>query len=153
MADFKASPSIGDEITKGRNRYKFNGVGWTSVHRNTYREGTLITTKASWIYKLIADQTVITGNDLAGNTLSYDTSAEMEVFFNGIKIKEGASEDYVLTSSGTITLVSGGKLNDEVEISQRAKFADTDVYTKAEVDAKLGTVSDTDLTDYYMGNL
>ena len=153
MADFKVSPSVGDEIAKGRNRYKFNGVGWTSVDRDTYREGTLITTKASWTYKLIADQTIITGNDLASNALSYDSNAEIEVFYNGIKIKESASEDYVLTSSGTITLVSGGKLNDEVEISQRTKFSDTNIYTKAEVDAKLGTVSDTDLTDYYMGNL
>ncbi|HIE77995.1 MAG TPA: hypothetical protein EYP92_04140 [Candidatus Thioglobus sp.] len=151
MADFIASPNVGDEITKGRNRYRFDGVGWTSVHRSTYREGTLITTKELWQFKTTATQTVISGSDLESNLLNYDTSAEIDVYINGIKVK--VTDDYVLTSSSVITLTSAAALNDEIEISQRAKFADTDVYTKAQVDAKLGTVSDTDLTDYYMGNL
>jgi hypothetical protein len=138
MADFIVSPSVGDEIVKGRNRYRFDGVGWTPISRATHREGTLVVTKQTWKYKLIADQTVITGSDLSGVTLnlSFVIGAEVDIYFNGIKIKEGATEDYILTSTTVITLNETADLNDEVEIIQRSKFVDTDIYTKVESDAK-----------------
>jgi len=140
MAVFKASPSVGDEISKKRNRYRFDGIGWTPINRAQSYNGSLLVTASSWIYKLATDQTVITGNDVNSIALSYDTNAEITVYYNGVRLKEGSSEDYVLTNSSTITLSEKAIANDEVEILQKARFNVVDV-------------SDTDLTDYYMGNL
>lgn len=140
MAVFKASPSVGDEISKSKNRYRFDGVGWTPVSRPQSYTGNLIVNSTSWFYKLAADQTVVTGNDLNGTNLVYDLNAELNVYYNGVRLKEGSSEDYVLTNTNTITLSEAAALNDEVEIEQFARF-------------NIADVSDTDLTDYYMGNL
>jgi len=132
VADFKASPSVGDEISKGRNRYRFDGIGWSTIHRSTLRTGTLVVTKDSWYFIATAGQTTITGNDSSGKALSYDTNAEIEVFINGIKVKEGSSSDYVLTSSSVLTLNEALKVGEEVEIVQRSRFADTEVSGKVD---------------------
>jgi hypothetical protein len=144
MADFKVSPSVGDEIAKGSTRYRFDGLGWSPVSRSSIA-GSLAVTQIQWFYLLSAGQTLITGADLDGKTLSYSTSSQDEilVYLNGIRIRKGASQDYVLTSGSVLTLTDAGAAGDEIEIIQRARFASADYYEKSEIDTSLaGKIDD-----------
>ena len=144
MSDFKTTPSVGDEIAKGRSRYRFDGVGWSPVARSSVA-GSLVVTQIQWFYLLSAGQTEITGVDLGGKTLSYSTSGQDEilVYLNGIRIRKGSSQDYVLTSGSVLTLTDAGAAGDEIEIIQRARFASADYYEKSEIDTSLaGKVDD-----------
>ena len=144
MADFKVSPSVGDEIAKGSTRYRFDGLGWSPVSRSSVA-GSLAVTQIQWFYLLSAGQTLITGADLDGKTLSYSTSSQDEilVYLNGIRIRKGASQDYVLTSGSVLTLTDAGAAGDEIEIIQRARFASADYYEKSEIDTSLaGKIDD-----------
>ena len=84
MADFIVSPNVGDEIAKEKNRYKFDGVGWTPVTRPQSQSGTLLVTSSSWVFTLTLGQTAITGADTNSITLSYDTAAEITIYYNGV---------------------------------------------------------------------
>jgi hypothetical protein len=110
----------------------YNGTGWTTTSRCSV-SGNLTVTQIKWQFKLIANQNVISGLDRNGLLLDYNDDAEIEIFYNGIKL---LSEDYVFTSSSVITLVGSGiKVNDELEIVQRSRFTASDHYSKAESDA------------------
>ena len=79
--------------------------------------GTLNTFK----YTLNAAQTIITGADIRGNSLAY-IPGNQQVFLNGLLLED--SDDYVTTSTGSITLTSGANANDEIVIQDFAsKFS------------------------------
>ena len=68
-----------------------------------------------------AAQTIITGADIRGNSLAY-IPGNQQVFLNGLLLED--SDDYVTTSTGSITLTSGANANDEIVIQDFAsKFS------------------------------
>ena len=90
----------------------------------------------SFEYTATAGQTLFSGVDNDGNTLSYVAGNE-RVYLNGVQL---STSDYTTTSSTSLTLLVGASLSDEVIILAFESFTLADHYTKAEVDAKMGAV-------------
>lgn len=65
-------------------------------------------------YTVTSNQTVFTGNDDDGNSLSYNPGVE-QVFLNGVKLIDGGS-DYTATNSSTITLQANAISGDILEV-------------------------------------
>ena len=55
-------------------------------------------------------QTTFTGNDSAGNSLSYNAS-NVEVFLNGVLLK-GGGDDYTASNGSSVVLASGAEVSD-----------------------------------------
>ena len=65
-------------------------------------------------YTVTSNQTVFTGNNDDGNSLSYNPGVE-QVFLNGVKLIDGGS-DYTATNSSTITLQANAISGDILEV-------------------------------------
>ena len=73
-------------------------------------------------YTATAAQTVFTGADANGNTLSYNvTDDHVNVYVNGILLVE--TVDYAKTDASTVTLTTGTNVNDVVQIIKFAPAA------------------------------
>ncbi len=111
----------------------------TSGNMMVYDGSAWITTSSAVLSTLVlhkftatAGQTIFTGTDDDGGTLSIKPTAEM-VTLNGIVLESGA--DYTVTTT-TLTLLTGATLNDEVNIYAFGNFELADHYNKATSDAR-----------------
>jgi hypothetical protein len=91
-----------------------------------------VATLATFEFVATAGQTVFTGNDANGSSLSYVAPAII-VTLNGVRLRPG--DDYTATNGTSITLVSAAALNDELVVDAFGSFLVANTYTIAEVDA------------------
>jgi hypothetical protein len=69
-----------------------------------------------------ANQTVFTGNDDNSVALAYDPNF-LDVYLNGVRIINGASNDYTATDGSTITLNSGASAGDILSVVSFGTFS------------------------------
>jgi len=94
------------------------------------------------------------GTGTAGHVLNYATNGteNIEVFVNGIKQVEGASNDYVATTGTSVNFVSNFASGDVVDIqvyellTNSAYYTKTETYTQAEVNSQITTAVGGNLT-------
>jgi hypothetical protein len=91
-----------------------------------------VATLATFEFVATAGQTVFTGNDANGSSLSYVAPAII-VTLNGVRLRPG--DDYTATNGTSITLISAAALNDELVVDAFGSFLVANTYTIAEVDA------------------
>jgi hypothetical protein len=91
-----------------------------------------VATLATFEFVATSGQTVFTGNDANGSSLSYVAPA-LIVTLNGVRLRPG--DDYTATNGTSITLVSAAALNDELVVDAFGSFLVANTYTIAEVDA------------------
>ena len=77
--------------------------------------GAKLTAISVYEYTATAGQTVLTGADENGNTLSY-TPGKILVFLNGVLMDNRTSTDYTETNASTITFSAGLQVSDTVII-------------------------------------
>lgn len=84
-------------------------------------------------YKFVATsgQTIFTGADANGSTLTFAPTDFIAVFLNGVRLIE--TDDYT-KSSNAITLSTGATTGDELIITAFAQVLSIDSYSKAQVD-------------------
>jgi hypothetical protein len=103
-----------------------------------------VATLATFEFVATSGQTVFTGNDANGVSLSYVAPA-LIVTLNGVRLRPG--DDYTATNGTSITLVSAAALNDELVVDAFGSFLVANTYTIAQVDALLANeVSQTSST-------
>ena len=85
-------------------------VAWTSGVTSG-----LITGISNYEFTATANQTVLTGADENGNTLSY-TPGKVLVFLNGVLMDNRTSTDYTETNASTITFSAGLQVSDTIII-------------------------------------
>ena len=105
--------------------YVYDGGSW--IKASAAATVSLVT----YEYTATAGQTVFSGNDNNGVSLSYTTNL-VQVFLNGVLLAPG--DDYAQTTN-TITLVSGASSGDSVLIAAFASFNVANVYTQAQADS------------------
>jgi len=131
-----------------------NGIKIEDTTDYVATNGTDIVLTAAAAAGQIFEAIGLTTFSLNGGKMNYDASASPA-------ITDDSSQGY---RKGSIWIDNVGKeayrciddavgaalwLGTTLEVSEVGTFT----YSKAEIDAKLNSVSDTDLTDYYMGNL
>ena len=100
-----------------------------------------VATLATYEFVATSGQTVFTGADANGATLSYVAPALL-VTLNGVRLRPG--DDYTATNGTSITLVSAAALNDELVVDAFGSFLVANTYTIAQTDSLLaGKVSTT----------
>jgi len=91
-----------------------------------------VATLATFEYVATGGQTVFTGSDANGQTLSYTAPAIM-VTLNGVRLRP--DDDYTATDGVNITLVSAATAGDELVVDAFGNFLVADTYSKAQTDA------------------
>ncbi|CAB4150123.1 Intramolecular chaperone auto-processing domain containing protein [uncultured Caudovirales phage] len=80
---------------------------------------TPVVTMRSYVYVATAGQTVFAGADANSNTMAF-LSPYVVVSLNGLELRP--TVDYALSGTGTITLVSGASVGDELQVQAFANF-------------------------------
>jgi hypothetical protein len=93
-----------------------------------------VATLATFEFVATSGQTVFSGNDANGASLSYVAPA-LIVTLNGVRLRPG--DDYTATNGTSITLVSAAALNDELVVDAFGSFLVANTYTIAQTDALL----------------
>jgi hypothetical protein len=91
-----------------------------------------VATLATFEFVATSGQTVFTGNDANGSSLSYVAPAII-VTLNGVRLRPG--DDYTATNGTSLTLVSAAALNDELVVDAFGSFLVANTYTIAQTDA------------------
>ena len=104
----------------------YDGAGWLAASAAS------VVSLVTFEYTASAAQTVFTGADNNGVTLSYSVGLQ-QVFLNGVLLAPG--DDYTTTDSGTITLASGAALNDYLIVCAFSSFEVANTYTQTQADA------------------
>jgi hypothetical protein len=91
-----------------------------------------VATLATFEFVATSGQTVFTGNDANGSSLSYVAPAII-VTLNGVRLRPG--DDYTATNGTSITLISAAALNDELVVDAFGSFLVANTYTIAQTDA------------------
>ena len=91
-----------------------------------------VATLATFEFVATSGQTVFSGNDANGASLSYVAPA-LIVTLNGVRLRPG--DDYTATNGTSITLVSAAALNDELVVDAFGSFLVANTYTIAQTDA------------------
>lgn len=100
-------------------------------------DGTVVgQNQTRWSKAPAGGTTSLSGVDDNGLTLSYTTGYE-QVYRNGVLLSRG--NDYTATNGTSVTLIDATIAGDIIEIFASAVLALTDVYTQAQVDAKVAT--------------
>ena len=100
-----------------------------------------------YTYSITGSTNAVSGADDNGDTLSYATGGNqnVEVYVNGVKQVEGASNDYVATTGTSVTFVDNLASGDVVDIqvyellTNDAFYLKTDTYTKTETNSQIST--------------
>jgi len=103
-----------------------------------------VATLATFEFVATAGQTVFTGNDANGSSLSYVAPAII-VTLNGVRLRPG--DDYTATNGTSLTLVSAAALNDELVVDAFGSFLVANTYTIAQADTNFQPKSNA-LTSY-----
>ena len=96
-----------------------------------------VATLATFEFVATAGQTVFSGADANGVSLSYTAPAIM-VTLNGVRLRP--DDDYTATDGVNITLVSAATAGDELVVDAFGNFLVADTYSKAQTDALIGAV-------------
>jgi len=104
----------------------YTSSGWLSSSSAS------VATLATFEFVATASQTVFTGTDADGQTLSY-TAPAVIVALNGIRLRPG--EDYTATDGVNITLIAAASLGDELVVDAFGNFLIADTYSKAQADS------------------
>ncbi len=91
-----------------------------------------VATLAVFNFTATAGQTVFSGNDINGQSLTYTVGAVI-LTLNGIDLKNGT--DYTATTGSSIVLASGAVAGDELRVYAFGSFLVADTYTRAQADA------------------
>lgn len=108
----------------------FTGSGWIDASSAS------VATFAMYEYVAAAGQTVFSGNDANGVSLTYTVGATF-LTLNGTMLRPG--DDYTATTGSSITLNVAADLNDEILIYSFGNFLVADTFTRAESDARFAT--------------
>lgn len=100
------------DSTSGKMRV-YTASGWIDASSAS------VATLATFEFVATSGQTVFTGNDANGASLSYVAPALM-VTLNGVRLRPG--DDYTATNGTTITLVNAAALNDELVVDAFGSF-------------------------------
>jgi hypothetical protein len=100
-----------------------------------------------YTYSITSSTNAVSGADDNSETLSYATGGNqnVEVYVNGVKQVEGASNDYVATTGTSVTFVDNLASGDVVDIqvyellTNDAFYLKTETYTQAEVNSQIST--------------
>lgn len=84
-----------------------------SLKPGTTQSSLSVVVRETLIYKVTAGQTVLQGNDIFGNNLSY-TPGSISIYFNGLFLLQ--TEDYIATDGIKITLTKPAKKNDWIGV-------------------------------------
>ena len=95
-----------------------------------------VATLATFEFVATGGQTVFTGSDANGQTLSYTAPALM-VTLNGVRLRP--DDDYTATDGVNITLVSAATAGDELVVDAFGNFLVADTYSKAQTDALIAS--------------
>jgi len=109
-----------------------------------------VATLATFEFVATAGQTVFTGNDANGSSLSYVAPAII-VTLNGVRLRPG--DDYTATNGTSITLVSAAALNDELVVDAFGSFLVANTYTIAQADSLLAAKISNTGSQSISGNL
>lgn len=109
----------------------FTASGWIAASSAS------VATLATFEFVATSGQTVFTGNDANGVSLSFTDPALM-VTLNGVRLRPG--DDYTTATGTTITLVSAATAGDELVVDAFGNFLVADTYSKAQTDALIGAV-------------
>jgi len=93
-----------------------------------------VATLATFEFVATAAQTVFTGNDANGASLSYVAPA-LIVTLNGVRLRPG--DDYTATNGTSITLVSAAAAGDELVVDAFGAFLIANTYSIAQADTLL----------------
>ena len=93
-----------------------------------------VATLATFEFVATSGQTVFTGSDANGQTLSYTAPAIM-VTLNGVRLRP--DDDYTATDGVNITLVSAATAGDELVVDAFGNFLVANTYTIAQADTLL----------------
>lgn len=113
------------DSTTGKMRV-YTASGWIDASSAS------VATLATFEFVATSGQTVFTGNDANGASLSYVAPALM-VTLNGVRLRPG--DDYTATNGTSITLVNAAALNDELVVDAFGSFLVANTYTIAETNA------------------
>ena len=100
----------------------YTATGWLAA--SSASVGTL----ATYEFVATSGQTVFSGADANGITLSY-TAPSLLVTLNGVRLRPG--DDYTATDGVTVTLVAGATTGDELVIDAFGNFLVADVVSRA----------------------
>jgi predicted RecA/RadA family phage recombinase len=108
-----------------------------------------VATFEKYTYSIPSATNAISGTDDSGNQLAYvvDGSQNVELYVNGIKQVEGATNDYVATTGTSVTLTYNLAAGDVVDVqvyellTQDAFYLKADTYTKTEVNTQISTAT------------
>src|SRR6056300_1634686 len=100
-----------------------------------------------YTYSITSSTNAVSGADDASETLSYvtDGTQNVEVYVNGVKQVEGATNDYVATTGTSVTFVDNLSSGDVVDIqvyellTNDAYYLKTETYTQTEVNSQIST--------------
>ena len=100
-----------------------------------------------YTYSITSGTNAVTGADDNAETLSYvtDGTQNVEVYRNGIKMVEGASNDYVATTGTSVTFTYNLESGDTVDIqvyellTNDAYYLKTETYTRTETNTNIST--------------
>jgi hypothetical protein len=130
-----------------------------AIYYNSVSEAMRVYNGSSWqnfstfsvldyIYTASASQTSFTGADDEANTLAFDSSSNvMGVFQNGVRLIEGAGNDYTI-GTNTVTLTSGAALDDLIVIQVATNFDVSGAISQTTADTRYLKKTD-DLSDMY----
>jgi hypothetical protein len=100
-----------------------------------------------YTYSITSGTNAVTGADDNAETLSYvtDGTQNVEVYRNGVKMVEGASNDYVATTGTSVTFTYNLESGDTVDIqvyellTNDAFYLKTETYTRTETNSQIAT--------------
>jgi len=104
----------------------YTAAGWIAASSAS------VATLATFEFVATSGQTVFSGNDANGISLSYVAPA-LIVTLNGVRLRPG--DDYTATNGVSITLLSAAALNDELVVDAFGSFLIANTYTIAQTDA------------------
>ena len=99
---------------------------------------------SSYEYTATTNQTVITGADLDGNTLSY-TPGNLRVYLDGAQL---STSEYTATDGTSVTFITSLTGGEDLIIAVYESFVVADTYSKAESDAKYSLTTHNHDTNY-----
>jgi len=123
----------------------YTATGWLAA--SSASVGTL----ATYEFVATSGQTVFSGADANGITLSY-TAPSLLVTLNGVRLRPG--DDYTATDGVTVTLVAGATTGDELVIDAFGNFLVADVVSRASggtFQAAVNVLGNMDATSFTVG--
>jgi len=134
--DYIANNGTSLTLTSGTDANDNLGIVSFEAFNVTPNQNTITT----YYYTANNNQTSFGGNDIFGQTLSYEKN-NLLVYLNGLRLFNGS--DYTAANGTYITLMAGPAANDEVVITAFSSFTSSGGYTQAQADSLFATTANT----------